>query len=66
MKMERSHPIKAEMSVGNPKSAAKEPINLDAILVCRKRSEGQEVVCKADPILSGPKVIGYRGFERRG
>jgi len=34
-----AHPIKAEMSVGNPKSAAKEPINLDAILVCRKRGE---------------------------
>lgn len=34
-----AHPIKAEMSVGNPKSAAKEPINLDAILVCRKRRE---------------------------
>jgi putative DNA methylase len=32
-----AHPIKAEMSVGNPKAAAKEPINLDAILVCRKR-----------------------------
>lgn len=31
-----AHPIKAEMSVGNPKSAAKEPINIDAILVCRK------------------------------
>ena len=34
-----AHPVKAEMSVGNPKSAAKEPINLDAILVCRKRGE---------------------------
>jgi putative DNA methylase len=32
-----AHPIKAEMSVGSPKSAAKQPINLDAILVCRKR-----------------------------
>lgn len=31
-----AHPIKAEMSVGNPKAAAKEPINLDSILVCRK------------------------------
>jgi putative DNA methylase len=33
-----AHPIKAEMSVGSPKSSAKEPINLDAILVCRKKS----------------------------
>lgn len=29
-------PVKAEMSVGKPKSASKNPINLDAILVCKK------------------------------
>lgn len=32
------HPIKAEMSVAMPKHQAKEPIDLDIILVCRKRS----------------------------
>jgi adenine-specific DNA methylase len=32
------HPIKAEMSVAMPKRQAKEPIDLDIILVCRKRS----------------------------
>lgn len=31
-----AHPIKAEMSGASPKSAAKDPINLDAILVCKK------------------------------
>lgn len=31
-----AHPVKGEMSVGSPKSAAKEPINLDAIMVCKK------------------------------
>lgn len=31
-----AHPVKAEMSVASPKSATKEPINLDAILVCKK------------------------------
>ena len=31
-------PIKAEMSVAMPKLQAKEPIDLDIILVCRKRS----------------------------
>ena len=31
------HPIKAEMSVAMPKLQAKEPIDLDIILVCRKR-----------------------------
>lgn len=32
-----AHPIKAEMSVATPKRQAKEPIDLDIILVCRKR-----------------------------
>jgi len=31
-----SHPVKAEMSVAAPKSQAKEPIQLDIIIVCRK------------------------------
>lgn len=33
-----AHPIKAEMSVAMPKHQAKEPIDLDIIVVCRKRS----------------------------
>ncbi|CAO3460739.1 hypothetical protein [Azospirillum argentinense] len=33
-----SQPIKGEMSVATPKQQAKEPIDLDIILVCRKRS----------------------------
>jgi putative DNA methylase len=31
------HPIKSEMSVAAPKSQAKEPIDYDIIIVCRKR-----------------------------
>lgn len=34
-----AHPVKAEMSVASPKSATKEPINLDAILVCKKEAQ---------------------------
>lgn len=34
-----THPIKAEMSVAMPKLQAKEPIDLDIIVVCRKRSQ---------------------------
>lgn len=30
------YPVKAEMSTAGPKSAAKEPINLDAVFVCKK------------------------------
>jgi putative DNA methylase len=33
-----AHPVHAEMRVASPKSAAKEPISLDAILVCRKHT----------------------------
>jgi len=32
-----THPVKSEMSVAVPKSQAKEPIQLDVILVCKKR-----------------------------
>jgi transcriptional regulator with XRE-family HTH domain len=32
-----THPIKAEMSVAKPKFQTKEPIDLDIIIVCRKR-----------------------------
>ncbi len=32
-----AHPVKAEMSVASPKSSTKNPINLDAILVCKKK-----------------------------
>jgi adenine-specific DNA methylase len=33
-----THPIKAEMSVAMPKMQAKEPIDYDIIIVCRKRA----------------------------
>jgi putative DNA methylase len=32
-----AHPVHAEMRAASPKAAAKEPISLDAILVCKKR-----------------------------
>lgn len=34
----QSYPVKSEMSVAAPKSQAKEPIDLDVILICRKRA----------------------------
>jgi adenine-specific DNA methylase len=39
-----THPVKAEMSVAAPKQQAREPIDLDVILVCRKSElpEGQD------------------------
>lgn len=42
-----AHPVHAELKAASPKSAAKDPISLDAILVCRKkafaRSQSQPV-----------------------
>ena len=32
-----AHPVKSEMSVATPKSQAKDPIQLDIILICRKQ-----------------------------
>lgn len=37
-----SHPVKAEMSVATPKSQAKEPIQLDIVIVCRKSQSARE------------------------
>ena len=34
-----SQPVKAEMSVATPKAQAKEPIQLDIVIVCRKRTD---------------------------
>ncbi len=36
-----SQPVKAEMSVATPKSQAKEPIQLDIIIVCRKKDSSE-------------------------
>jgi putative DNA methylase len=47
-----SHPVKAEMSVAAPKSLAKDPIQLDIIVVCRK----QEAAGVCEP-LSIPGAI---------
>ena len=33
-----AHPVHAELRAASPKSASKDPISLDAILVCRKRA----------------------------
>lgn len=35
-----AHPVKAEMSVAQPKSLAKEPIDFDIVMVCRARDVG--------------------------
>lgn len=54
-----AHPIKAEMSVAMPKNQAKEPIDLDIILVCRKRENVQVgVLSHEDGLQRGLDVAG--------
>jgi putative DNA methylase len=43
-----AHPVKSEMSVATPKSQAKEPIQLDIIVVCRKATDKR--VAKSVPL----------------
>ena len=43
-----SQPVKAEMSVAAPKSQAKEPIQLDIIIVCRK----DDIAAKCQPTVT--------------
>jgi putative DNA methylase len=49
-----AHPVHAEMKVASPKSATKEPISLDAILVCRKKES--DIIPSRDTITSRIKV----------
>ncbi len=55
-----AHPVKAEMSVASPKSATKEPINIDSILVCKK-DVGTNVI--ANPSKDVYKL--YESYIRR-
>jgi putative DNA methylase len=41
LKVVAAHPVHAELRAASPKMAAKAPISIDAILVCRKRAEQQ-------------------------
>ena len=47
-----SHPVKSEMSVATPKSQAKEPIQLDIIVVCRKATPTRPHVDVQDALAS--------------
>jgi putative DNA methylase len=67
----QAQPVKAEMSVAAPKAQAKEPIDLDVLVVCRKQASdrrprrevdqaAQEAVCKATS-----KVARFNDHGRR-
>ena len=65
-----AQPVKAEMSVAMPKHQAREPIDLDIIVACRKRSELRS--CKGDRNLwnavadaAAGQVVRFRDAGRR-
>jgi putative DNA methylase len=48
-----AHPVKAEMSVATPKAQAKEPIQLDILLVCRKASVAPPALSREAAVIAG-------------
>jgi len=56
-----SHPVKAEMSVATPKSQAKEPIQLDIVIVCRKT----QADCKPKRISPKQAVVSAKSKLKR-
>ena len=62
-----THPLKSEMSVATPKAQAKEPIQLDTAIVCRKASpkpldkpEPAKVLSAAQEKLSRLESVGFK------
>jgi putative DNA methylase len=65
----QSQPVKAEMSVAAPKSQTKEPIDLDVLLVCRKRGADHRPRRGTDEALAGAvgrTIERVRRFNRVG
>lgn len=52
-----AHPVHAELRAASPKSAAKDPISLDAILVCRKRAPARESLVDQFTIINHSAVL---------
>lgn len=59
-----AHPVHAELRAASPKTAAKEPISLDAILVCKKQSEA-DVYLDEKSAIASTKVLAKR-LEKAG
>ena len=55
-----TQPIKAEMSVAMPKHQAREPIDLDIIIVCRKRSQLEKHTWNGDLFSTVTPVVTHQ------
>ena len=67
----RCHPVKSEMSVATPKSRAREPIDLDILVVCRKEAAdprprlGETEAAEAAAAAAEAQVRRFREAGRR-
>jgi adenine-specific DNA methylase len=59
-----AHPMKAEMSVATPKHQAAEPIDLDMILVCRKRRAERRPPAELSAVIEDAGVEASGQVER--
>ena len=60
-----AHPVHAELRAASPKTVAKFPISLDAILVCRKYPRSEEQPSNAEDILQTTQAVAQK-LERAG
>lgn len=59
-----AHPVKAEMSVAAPKSQAKEPIQLDILLVCKKKEQDSRLPLALFAALNNATERAYQKLSR--
>jgi len=60
----QSHPVKAEMAVAAPKSKAKQPINLDVLIVCRKKVRDTRKQLSHQMVLAAAEEVGEERIRR--
>ncbi|MGB8191987.1 MAG: DNA methyltransferase [Chitinophagaceae bacterium] len=54
--VENYHPVKAEMSVATPKQQAKDPIQIDILLVCKKKNGKQVRELSSNEIIEAANI----------
>lgn len=55
-----AHPVHAELRAASPKTAAKDPISLDAILVCKKRSTALAKCVETQDVVRRIEAVAHR------
>jgi putative DNA methylase len=60
----QAQPVKAEMSVAMPKLAAKSPIDLDVLMVCRKAADDRRPVVAAEAALEAAEAAAEAKVQR--